>query len=97
MRTRCAVNKPFMNPNTIALFADGQFSVIFLGPLALSVVATLFYLNSEESLVSKCIALALVGTSVFLQFGPWFDVHFLIPLALQLVVCIWMAIYWQMQ
>jgi hypothetical protein len=24
-------------------------------------------------------------------------VHFLVPLAMQLVICIWVAIYWQIQ
>ncbi len=86
-----------MNHHSLPLLAEGEISVIFLLPLVMSTLGALFYLGAEVSTVSKGIVLALVGISVFLQFGPFFDAHFLIPLALQLIVCFWMAIFWQIQ
>ena len=69
---------------------------MFLFPLALSVVGTIMFLFADEALPPKLLMLALTATSVFLQFAAPFDVHFLVPLALQLVVCVWVAIWWQL-
>lgn len=73
-------------------------TVIFLFPLALSVVGTFFLLASDEvGIVGKVIAVLLTGTSIVLQFAFTFDVHFMVPLAMQLIVCIWVALFWQLQ
>lgn len=85
-----------MNHHSL-LMAEGEISVIFLLPLVMSTLGALFYLGAEVSTVSKGIVLGLVGISVFLQFGPIPGVHFFIPLALQLIVCFWLAIFWQME
>lgn len=68
--------------------------VIFLFPLAFSVVGTLVYLVGESGGVSKSIALVLLLTSLYLQFGS--NVHFLAPLGIQLILFAWIAIYFQM-
>jgi hypothetical protein len=40
-------------------------------------------------------AVTLDAASIVLQFVPALKVHFLIPLGIQLLVCICFAIYWQ--
>jgi hypothetical protein len=69
---------------------------IFLFPLALSVVGAVFILFNEDfGPAAKTFAVLLAGGSIPLLFVP--AVHFLVPLAMQLVVCIWVALYWQIQ
>ena len=67
--------------------------VIFLVPLVLSVVMTAVFFMQDADWKAKAVAAGLVGVSIFLQFQPYWAVHFLIPLFLQLAVCIWLAIY----
>jgi hypothetical protein len=74
----------------------GDVTVIFLFPLAFSVVGTLMFLSADETLPAKLVMLALTATAVFLQFFSPFEIHFLVPLALQLVVCAWVVIWWQL-
>ncbi len=69
--------------------------MIFLFPLIFSVVGVLFFLSSEADAKWKLLAAAMLMTSVGLQFGLAAYVHFLVPLAIQIVICIWMAIFWQ--
>ena len=72
--------------------------VIFLFPLALSIAATIYFLISEDiGLVGKVIAVGLTGGSILLTFVPPLQTHFLVPLAMQMAVCLWLALYWQMQ
>ena len=39
---------------------------------------------------------ALTVVALALQFGFMFKIHFLLPLALQLIVCVWTLIYWKL-
>ena len=72
--------------------------VIFLFPLALAIAATIYFLISEDiGLVGKIIAVALTGGSILLTFVPPLQTHFLVPLAMQLAVCLWLALYWKLQ
>jgi hypothetical protein len=73
--------------------------VIFWFPLALGVVGTVFYfLYAEVGLFWKLIMTALTVSSVVLQFAPAFsEVHFGVPLGMQLVVCLWVALYFQLE
>lgn len=72
-----------------------ECQMIFLFPLILSVVGVMFFLSSDVDTKWKLLAAAMVIASVGLQFGFAEYVHFLIPLAIQIVICIWMAIFWQ--
>jgi hypothetical protein len=73
----------------------GQMKVIFLFPLAFAFFGTIFILiNDDFGRVAKGFAVALTGGSIVLLFLR--DVHFLVPLAMQLVICIWLALYFQM-
>jgi hypothetical protein len=66
----------------------------FILPLALSVVgAGHFVLFTEEDWKWKALAFGMVGTSLLLSF---LHVHFVIPLILQVIVCVWMIIYWKL-
>ncbi len=73
--------------------------VVFLGPLIFSVVVSLFYLTTEARWQWKTLALGLVALSVVMQFVPAIQQSsfFLVPLFIQIVVCIWMAIEFKMQ
>jgi hypothetical protein len=72
--------------------------IIFLLPLALAIAATIYFLISEDiGLVGKIIAVALTGGSILLTFVPALQTHFLVPLAMQMIVCLWLALYWKMQ
>ena len=72
-----------------------EVSVIFLGPLGLSSVATLFYLNSDAAGWSKLLAAVLMAVSLILQFAV--PVPFLAPLAIQILLCIWITLYYQLE
>ena len=64
--------------------------VIFLFPLAFAFFGTIFILINEDfGRVAKGFAVTLTTASIVLLFTP---VHFLVPLAMQLVVCIWLAL-----
>jgi len=69
--------------------------MIFLFPLIFSVVGVLFFLNSDVDGKWKIVAATMVLVSLGLQFGLAEHVHFLVPLAIQLFLCVWMAIFWQ--
>ena len=71
-----------------------EISVIFLGPLALAVVGTLVYQISDAPGWSKTLALTLLTMSVVFQFAT--DVPFLLPLIIQIVLCIWIVLYYQL-
>jgi hypothetical protein len=68
--------------------------VIFLFPLAFAFFDAIFILiNDDFGRVAKSVAVLLAGGSIALLFTP---VHFLVPLAMQLTICIWLALYFQM-
>jgi hypothetical protein len=68
--------------------------VIFLFPLAFAFFGAIFILiNDDFGRVAKSVAVLLAGGSIVLLFTP---VHFLLPLAMQLTICIWLALYFQM-
>ncbi len=72
--------------------------LIFLFPLALAIAATIYFLISDDiGLVGKIIAVSLTGGSILLTFVPPLQTHFFVPLAMQLIVCLWLAFYWKMQ
>jgi hypothetical protein len=70
-------------------------TVIFIFPLSLSFVGAIFFLFTEISWFWKLFALGMVGTSIVLQFAPSLEIHFLVPLFMQLIICLWVGIYWQ--
>jgi hypothetical protein len=70
--------------------------VIFLSILGLAVGSTVFILLNEDfGKIAKAFAVALTGGSILFLFMP--SIHFLVPLVMQLVVCIWVALYRQFQ
>jgi|HubBroStandDraft_3_1064219.scaffolds.fasta_scaffold1013133_2 hypothetical protein len=72
----------------------GSMQVIFLFPLAFAFFGAIFILiNDDFGRVAKSVAVLLAGGSIALLFTP---VHFLVPLAMQLTICIWLALYFQM-
>ena len=74
--------------------------VIFWFPLALSVVGTAFYaLYGDAGLIWKLIITGLTLAAVALQFLPGLreNVHFGVPLGMQIVVCLWVALYFQLE
>jgi hypothetical protein len=69
--------------------------MIFWLPLALSVVGTAYFLFlTEEDKKWKALMAALTAAALVLQFG--IRIHFAIPVALQLIVCVWTIIYWKL-
>lgn len=64
---------------------------MFWIPLALSVVATAWFVSGDFGLVTKAAVVLITSTSLCLQWmpGPARSVHFLVPLFMQLFVCIW--------
>jgi hypothetical protein len=72
--------------------------VIFLFPLALSIAATIYFVISEDfGPVAKACAVLLTLGSILFTFVPPLQTHFLVPLAMQMIVCLWLALYWQTQ
>jgi hypothetical protein len=71
--------------------------MIFLFPLALSVVGVLFFLVADVEWKWKFLAGTLLATSLVLQFVPDLNVHFLVPLGIQIVLCLWMGAYWKLE
>jgi len=71
--------------------------MIFLLPLGFGCVAVLFFcFGSSAGLKWKALAGGLMGLSVILQFFYLDAVHYLVPLFIQIVVCMWMILYWKM-
>jgi len=63
--------------------------VIFLFPLCLSCASLAYFLIADMDWKWKIFALVLVIASVTMQFAFPAQVHFLIPLGMQLFVCGW--------
>jgi hypothetical protein len=65
--------------------------MIFLFPMALSLVAAVMMLFGDYGLLTKIIVVAMTGAAIAMQFVPPLavSVHFLVPLFLQLIVCGW--------
>ena len=63
--------------------------MIFLFPLALSLAAALMFLIGDFALPTKGFYVGLTALAAALQFVPALraEVHFLVPLGLQLFVC----------
>ena len=72
-------------------------TVIFLGPLVLSIACVLRYLLAGERPVMKIVGLAVVAASLALQFAPGLQVHFLIPLFMQIVVILIYSALWKLE
>ena len=67
-------------------------------PLGLSVGATAFVLvNDDFGKIAKAFVVALTLGAILLIFVPALRVHFLVPLAMQLIVCFWVALYLRLQ
>ena len=60
--------------------------MIFLFPLIFSVVGFLFFLSSDVEGKWKALAATMVLVSLGLQFGLADQVHFPVPLAIQLML-----------
>jgi hypothetical protein len=72
--------------------------LIFWLPLGLSVGGTVFILLNEDfGVFAKTFAVALTGGSLLFTFVPLLRIHFLVPLVMQLIVCFWLALYWQIK
>ena len=73
-------------------------TVIFLLPLALSVVAVLMFAISEMEFGWKILAGVLAVAAVTMQFVPPVasQVHFLVPLGIQLFLSVWLVLWAQM-
>jgi len=71
--------------------------MVFYIPLGFSVAFVISFWLMDEDLKWKVVATTLVAASLLMQFVPFLQVHPLVPLLIQIVVCIWMAIYWKMQ
>jgi hypothetical protein len=70
--------------------------MMFFLPLVVSIIGTVcFVLFTDEAGKWKALAAGLVVASLLMQFYPAWQTHFLVPLAIQVVVSIWMAIYWK--
>jgi hypothetical protein len=63
-------------------------------PLAFAFVGTIFYLFQDVEPWTKLLMVALLVGSIALRFA---GVHFLIPLSLELIVAIWLVIWWQIE
>jgi hypothetical protein len=73
------------------------FDAGLLLPLVLSVVSSVYFVFfTEEDWKWKTLAGGTIILSLALQFVPALRVHFAIPLILQLLVAIWMVIYWKL-
>jgi hypothetical protein len=71
---------------------------LFWIPLGLSVGGTAFILVNEDfGKFAKAFAVALTVGAILLIFVPALRVHFIIPLAMQLIVCFWVALYLRLQ
>jgi hypothetical protein len=68
--------------------------MLFLFPLVLAVVGTLFYLSSDTELWTKIVMGLLLVVSLVLQFAV--PITFVVPLLIQLVICGWVSMYYQM-
>jgi hypothetical protein len=76
----------------------GNEMILFWIPLGLSVGATVFMLmNDDFGKVAKAFAVALTGGAILFTFVPALRIHFFVPLAMQLIVCFWVALYLQIQ
>ena len=73
--------------------------VIFILPLAMSLVAAVMFALGDYSLATKVVVVALVGIAASLQFVPVLaeTVHFIVPLLIQLIVCGWWYVAWQLE
>ena len=70
--------------------------LIFLLPLALSVVGTGYFLwFTEADRKWKLLALVLTGSSLGMQVAPD-RIPFFIPLILQTLISIWVVVYWKL-
>jgi len=66
-------------------------------PLIVAVVGTGYFLHfTDADFKWKALAAALTGTSLVLQLMPS-RVPFVVPLILQGIVALWMAIYWKLE
>ena len=65
--------------------------VIFLLPLTLSIVAALMIAVGEYGPVTKGVAVLIAVAAALLQLVPSLreSVHFLVPLLMQIFLCIW--------
>ena len=73
--------------------------MIFLFPLVLSIVAAVaFAISDDVEFSTKAIAILMAAIAAALQFVPVLaeQVHFLVPLAIQLVLGGWFVIWSQM-
>jgi hypothetical protein len=71
--------------------------MIFFFPLIFGSVAVLFFcFGSSAGFKWKVVAGALLALSILLQFFYADAVPHLVPLFIQIVVCMWMIVYWKM-
>jgi hypothetical protein len=65
--------------------------VIFFAPLIMSLVATFWVVTEDNGLITKAIFLVVAGTAAAMQFVPELreSVHFLVPMFMQIILCMW--------
>jgi hypothetical protein len=73
-----------------------EFIMVFIGPIVGSVAAVIFMMIVSESRMRKVVAAGLATAALAMQFVPALEVHFLIPLFIQLGLCAWVGLYWQL-
>ena len=73
------------------------FSAFQLLPLALGFVGSVYYVwFTDEDRKWKALASGTMIVSLALEFVPAIQVHFSVPLILQMLVAIWMVAYWKL-
>jgi riboflavin transporter FmnP len=73
-----------------------EFIMVFIGPMVCSVAAVIMLVIVSESRARKVVAMGLAVAALAMQFVPALEVHFLIPLFIQLGLCGWIGLYWQL-
>lgn len=73
------------------------FSAFHFLPLALGFVGSVYFVwFTDEDRKWKALAAGTMIVSLALEFVPALQVHFSIPLILQMLVAIWMIAYWKL-
>ena len=68
--------------------------MLFILPMALSITLTGFFMFSDEGPFWKGFILVIEVLSLFFQFTPHINVHFIIPFLMQIAITISLAIYY---
>jgi hypothetical protein len=70
--------------------------MLFVVPLVFSVAAVVYFWTTDIDVKWKVVAAAVVTLSLCFQFVPPMKTHFLVPLIMQVLVCLWMIFHQKM-